>query len=225
VTPPVIAALLAFATVAAGVGAGWLVMARRAAAAVAGGRPHRRAHPRQPARAGAAGAAQPDPRGGAARATRLLAVRAGGGAGIVRTGAAGPRRRRCAVPGRGGHARLAGPCGHPRRRPRVARGRRAAVAARLARTRLGRRYGVPGRQIVGVRRPDLYVSAEVLRACAPPELGAIAAHERARGGARQPHARALRARRRPDGPPRVSRRGRPRRKKPRTFAPAPPATA
>lgn len=45
--------------------------------------------------------------------------------------------------------------------------------------------------VVGVRRPDLYVSADVLRACSAAELAAIAAHEHAHVAARDNLTRVL----------------------------------
>lgn len=77
----------------------------------------------------------------------------------------------------------------------IARAWRAAGERRVLPGWRGRVWVVdtafPVVAVVGVRRPDLYVSAGVLRACSPAELAAIAAHEDAHVAARDNLTRVL----------------------------------
>ena len=191
-TPPVIAALLACATVAVGVGAGWLVMALAA-----------RLLPwADPARIGARTRASLlaqarlaplslslvalplvqlafwrfEPAAAQESSGPVLLVLAVVGALLVAVVAARAWRALTATRA-------------------IARAWRAAGVRRSLPGWSGRAWVVetafPVVAVVGVRRPDLYVSADVLRACSAAELAAIAAHEHAHVAARDNLTRVL----------------------------------
>lgn len=191
-TPPVIAALLAFATVAAGVGAGWLVMALAARllpwpeAARIGAR----------TRASLLAQARLAPLSLTLVAVPLVQLAfwrfepaaAQESSGPVLPALAGVGALCLAVVATRAWRALAATRA-------VARAWRAAGVRQLLPGWHGRVWVVdtafPVVAVVGVRRPDLYVSAEVLRACSAAELSAIAAHEHAHVAARDNLTRVL----------------------------------